>query len=112
MTCIGTWNVKEEAVERSGNKSLLENVTSGVLALRDQKGFGQCLEYRKSEQGQILGISTNACSIGGKTGTRTNQLTFQGSCQEALVDKKAVSQAKMGKEIHLKLMLTVMLAII
>ena len=84
--------------------------TSGILALRDQKGFGECLEYRKSSSG-ILQITPGFCGNGirktkqiqtrnknpNKKASRLDQktrevtLSFQGSCQEALMDAHAVS---------------------
>ena len=86
--------------------------TSGILALRDQKGFGECLEYRESSGG-ILQITPGFCGTGStsrktkqiqirnknsnKKASRLDQktrevtLAFQGSCQEALMDAHAVS---------------------
>ena len=97
------------------NKLLFSNSsntssTSGILALRDQKGFGECLEYRKSSSG-ILQITPGFCGNGirktkqiqtrnknpNKKASRLDQktrevtLSFQGSCQEALMDAHAVS---------------------
>lgn len=126
VTCIGSWELPENGeVETSTsvtsfassttasqkNKSLStitatgvgnpknNSSTSGILALRDQKGFGECLQYRKSSSG-ILQI-TPGCDENDVDSTtspaaikKTRQIvtmSFQGSCQEALMDAHAVS---------------------
>ena len=77
----------------------ISSSTSGILALRDQKGFGECLQYRKSSSG-ILQI-TPGCDENDVDSTtspaaikKTRQIvtmSFQGSCQEALMDAHAVT---------------------
>ena len=106
--------------------------TSGILALRDQKGFGECLEYRESSSG-ILQISPGFCGTttrktkqiqirnknSNKKASRLDQktrevtLAFQGSCQEALMDAHAVSlgttsSLKIADNLFYDSMLTVM----
>mgnify|MGYP007025437922 FL=1 len=103
---------EKEAVTRVGdeakadNQSLLDLQAAKyprILALRDQKGSGECLEYRKIEnslqvsllpQCQLLrrepqklrnGSSKNHDSL------YLQNFTLKGSCQEALRDKHAVA---------------------
>ena len=67
----------------------------GILAFRDQKGFGECLEYRKSSSG-ILQITPGCRNRQKRRKNLSNHnvtLSFQGSCQEALMDAHAVSNA-------------------
>ena len=71
------------------------SLLSGILAFRDQKGFGECLEYRKSSTG-ILQITPGCRNRQKRRKNLSNHnvtLSFQGSCQEALMDAHAVSNA-------------------
>jgi len=162
VTCIGTWKLAEEkrevetstlvsayrpTTELSSSKSLStimniqKNVsnssntssTSGILALRDQKGFGECLEYRESSSGilqitpgfcgnsirktkQIQTRSKNSNKKASRLDQKTREVTlaFQGSCQEALMDAHAVSlgitlsSLKIADNLFYDSMLTVM----
>ena len=68
--------------------------------MRDQKGFGECLEYRKNTKG-VLQITPGYCGSvrtrkakqRKKSAEKSREITlsFQGSCQEALMDAHAVS---------------------
>ena len=101
--------------------------------MRDQKGFGECLEYRESRSG-ILQITPGFCGNSirktkqiqtrnknpNKKASRLDQkthevtLAFQGSCQEALMDAHAVSlgitlsSLKIADNLFYDSMLTVM----
>ena len=118
MTCIGTWGTSETLEQetstasfKSSNKSLStlseksKNTTqvdfsSGILALRDQKGFGECLEYHKS--GDRIQIESGACGEKPKISNNNNfEVLFKGSCQEALMDAHAVSQGNDFKSVIL-----------
>lgn len=125
VTCIGTWREdpemgpiyteeteEKEAVTRVGdeakadNQSLLDLQAAKyprILALRDQKGSGECLEYRKIEnslqvsllpQCQLLRREPQKLRNGSSQDHDSLYLqnfTLKGSCQEALRDKHAVA---------------------
>ena len=78
--------------------------------MRDQKGFGECLEYRESSSGilqitpgfcgnsirktkQIQTRSKNSNKKASRLDQKTREVTlaFQESCQEALLDAHTVS---------------------
>lgn len=104
MTCIGTWSVESSS---SGENITQPSEESGILAVKDQEGFGQCLEYRR--KGTVLQISTNGVRCQESTSQNVN-LSFQGSCQGALVDLHAIagcSHENFGNVLYL--MLSVML---
>ena len=68
------------------------------LALRDQKGFGECLQYRRIENSTLLYVTyyKNTCfdPFWSKTSKRIeSNLTWKGfkTCQEALMDAHAIS---------------------
>ena len=94
-------NVEEQGI-RSGP---MVNITSEYpvyLALRDQKGLGECLQYRRIENSttlQVIYYRQNTCfdpfwqRRGGSVAGKFN-FTWQGiSCQEALMDAHAISSA-------------------
>jgi hypothetical protein len=128
VTCIGTWTTSSSSSDSSAqppisqvmNKSLespftqdplkvssgnpLANISSShsvFLALKDQQGLGECLEYRRIEgSNNVLTVSVYHKLCPGtlekqqhKTPKFTANLTFKGPCQEALTDASAVSNA-------------------
>ena len=71
------------------------------LALRDQKGFGECLQYRRIENSTLLYVTyyKNTCfdPFWSKTSKRIeSNLTWKGfkTCQEALMDAHAISSGR------------------
>ena len=123
VTCIGTWRedpemgpiyTEEETVTRVGdeakadNQSLLAKLQAAkyprILALRDQKGSGECLEYRKIENSLQVSLLPQ-CQLRRQqrepaklrnSSSKQDQIylqnfTLKGSCQEALRDKHAVA---------------------
>ena len=110
---MGPIYTEEETVTRVGdeakadNQSLLAKLQAAkyprILALRDQKGSGECLEYRKIEnslqvsllpQCQLLRREPQKLRNGSSQDHDSLYLqnfTLKGSCQEALRDKHAVA---------------------
>ena len=105
MTCIGTWSEAEaeakKAVEEGPEIGLLhEDDTTNqsaiaqeakyprILALRDQKGSGECLEYRKIENSLQVSLLPR-CRRNGFS--LKQNFDLKGSCQEALRDKHALA---------------------
>ena len=114
MTCIGTWSELEastasEAAEKavadpeigllheddtataSTNQSAIAQAQAKyprILALRDQKGSGECLEYRKIENSLQVSLLPR-CRRNGFS--LKQNFDLKGSCQEALRDKHALA---------------------
>ena len=108
VTCIGTWRedpemgpiyTEEEKLhedsQQADNQSLLLQAAKypRILALRDQKGSGECLEYRKIENSLQVSLLPHCLP---RQKIQNGLLYFQnftlkGSCQEALRDKHAVA---------------------
>ena len=98
MTCIGTWREAEaaEAVEAivdpeigsNATQSLVEAKYPRILALRDQKGSGECLEYRKIENSLQVSLMPR-CQY--QEHSKVQNFALKGSCQEALRDHKSLS---------------------
>ena len=141
MTCIGTWmpgGHKNSSSSSTINRLLTSSSSSSqdgpslaivdnssennslFLALRDQKGHGECLEYRKIENSssslQVFYYSERQCfdPFHGKMPLIAVNVSWLGGCQEALMDAHAVSQSFRRLPgcllTHLVLMLTVMLS--
>ena len=127
VSCIGSWipgrnspsstttsptttavilkNSTLKNVEKGIRSGPMVNITSEYpvyLALRDQKGLGECLQYRRIENSttlQVIYYRQNTCfdpfwqRRGGSVAGKFN-FTWQGiSCQEALMDAHAISRA-------------------
>ena len=126
VSCIGSWipgrnspstttsptttavilkNSTLKNVEKGIRSGPMVNITSEYpvyLALRDQKGLGECLQYRRIENSttlQVIYYRQNTCfdpfwqRKGGSVAGKFN-FTWQGiSCQEALMDAHAISRA-------------------
>lgn len=107
MTCIGTWSVESSMLSEDSSNISVSLEERGILAVRDQKGFGQCLDYRK--KGPVLQISTHGCQ---KKKSQNVNLSFQGTCQEALVDVHAIAGSSALFENVFYLMLSVMMLIL
>ena len=111
---MGPIYTEEETVTRVGdeakadNQSLLAKLQAAkyprILALRDQKGSGECLEYRKIENSLQVSLLPQ-CQLRRQqrepaklrnSSSKQDQIylqnfTLKGSCQEALRDKHAVA---------------------
>ena len=111
---MGLIYTEEETVTRVGdeakadNQSLLAKLQAAkyprILALRDQKGSGECLEYRKIENSLQVSLLPQ-CQLRRQqreppklrnSSSKQDQIylqnfTLKGSCQEALRDKHAVA---------------------
>ena len=111
MTCIGTWSELEATVASEAEKAVADpeigllheddTATAStnqsaiaqeakyprILALRDQKGSGECLEYRKIENSLQVSLLPR-CR---RKEVQKQNFGLKGSCQEALRDKHALA---------------------